>query len=79
MVDRMQHIGVEIDYSPLLSKLNKSNISGYKLADYGIPHKTMYNIKQGKIITLETLAKFAYILNCNISDLVILKYTVINE
>ena len=75
----MQHIKVEIDYSPLLMKLEERKLSGYKLAYYGIPHKTTYNIKQGKIITLETLAKFAYILDCSISDLVILQYTVQDE
>ncbi|MGO5544284.1 helix-turn-helix domain-containing protein [Blautia sp. HCP3S3_H10_1] len=75
----MQHINVEIDYSPLLTKLEKRNLSGYKLTDFGIPHKTIYNIKQGKIVTIETLAKFAYILDCSISDLVILKCTIQDE
>ena len=75
----MQHINVEIDYTPLQEKLKEKNISGYKLAAYGIPHKTMYNIRQGKIITLETLAKFAYILDCSISDLVNLQYVIRDE
>ena len=75
----MQDINVEMDYSPLLTKLEERNLSGYKLADFGIPHKTVYNIKQGKIITLETLAKFAYVLDCSISDLVNLQYVIRDE
>lgn len=69
-------INVRMDYTPLLTKLNEKRISGYKLVEYGVPHKTLYNIRQGKIITLETLAKFAYILDCNISDLVTFEYDI---
>ena len=63
------HIGVQPDYTPLLKKLKK-NITGYTLTSCGIPHKTLYNIKNGKIITVETLAKLAYILSCEINELV---------
>ena len=70
------HVNVQIDYTPLLTKLNEKQISGYKLAEYGIPHKTSYNIRQGKIITVETLAKLAYILNCSINDLVKFDYNI---
>ena len=70
------HVNVQIDYTPLLTKLNEKQISGYKLSEYGIPHKTLYNIRQGKIITVETLAKLAYILNCSINDLVKFDYNI---
>ena len=70
------HVNVQIDYTPLLTKLNEKQISGYKLAEYGSPHKTLYNIRQGKIITVETLAKLAYILNCSINDLVKFDYNI---
>lgn len=70
------HVNVQIDYTPLLTKLNEKQISGYKLAEYGIPYKTLYNIRQGKIITVETLAKLAYILNCSINDLVKFDYNI---
>ena len=70
------HVNVRMDYTPLLTKLKEKQISVYKLVEYGIPHKTLYNIRQGKIITVETLAKFAYILDCNISDLVRFEYNI---
>lgn len=47
---------------------------------YQISHKTLYNVKHGKMITLETLAKLAYILECNnIGDLVQFNYTITEE
>ena len=75
----MQHIGVQIDYTPLLEKLKEKHISGYQLISYGIPHKTLYNIRNGKIITVETLAKLAYILGCEINELVRFQYDVTEE
>lgn len=73
------HIGVQLDYTPLLEKLKEKNLTGYQLTSYGIPHKTLYNIKNGKIITLETLAKLAYILDCEINELVKFEYKIIDE
>ena len=69
-------INVQIDYTQLLDRLDQQGISGYKLITYGIPHKTLYNIRNGKIITIETLAKLAYILDCNINDLVLFQYDI---
>lgn len=69
-------INVQIDYTPLLDRLDQQGISGYKLIAYGIPHKTLYNIRNGKIITIETLAKLAYILDCSINDLVSFQYDI---
>ncbi|WP_373217869.1 helix-turn-helix domain-containing protein [Ruminococcus sp. 5_1_39BFAA] len=73
------HIQVQLDYSPLLERMREKNITGYQLANYGIPHKTLYNIRNGKIITLETLAKLAYVLDCEINELVRFEYTIIDD
>ena len=56
----MSHIAVHVDYTSLLKKLNEKGITGYTLSKrYQISHKTLYNVKHGKMITLETLAKLA--------------------
>ena len=76
----MVHIGVQVNYTLLLEKLEERKISSYQLSkDYQIPHKTLYNVKHGKMITLETLAKLAYVLECNIGDLVQFEYTITKE
>ncbi len=76
----MVHIGVQVNYTLLLEKLKERNISSYQLSkDYKIPHKTIYNVCHGKMITLETLAKLAYVLNCNIGELVQFEYTITKE
>ena len=77
----MSHIAVHVDYTSLLKKLNENGITGYTLSKkYQISHKTLYNVKHGKMITLETLAKLAYILECNnIGDLVQFNYTITEE
>lgn len=73
------HISVQPDYTPLLERLQEKGITGYQLTNYGIPHKTLYNIKNNKIITVETLAKLAYILDCEINELVKFEYTIMDE
>ena len=77
----MSHIAVHVDYTSLLKKLNEKGITGYTLSKkYQISHKTLYNVKHGKMITLETLAKLSYILECNnIGDLVQFNYTITEE
>lgn len=76
----MVHIGVQVNYTLLLEKLKERKISSYQLAkEYQIPHKTIYNVRCNKMITLETLAKLAYVLNCNIGDLVQFEYNITEE
>lgn len=70
----------EIDYSPLLNKLEKNNLTDariYKL--WGIQRKTLYNIKHGNGITVDTLAKIGYILETPINELVNIKITEIES
>lgn len=76
----MVHIGVQVNYTLLLEKLKERNISSYQLSkEYQIPHKTIYNVRCNRMITLETLAKLAYVLNCNIGDLVQFEYNITEE
>lgn len=71
---RMNKVNLKIesiDYAPLLKKLEEKKLTSYQLEhQWGIPNKTIYNIRQGKIITIETLAKLAFILNTDIGQLV---------
>ncbi len=76
----MVHIGVQVNYTLLLEKLKERKISSYQLSkEYQIPHKTIYNVRCNKMITLETLAKLAYVLDCNIGDLVQFEYNITEE
>lgn len=69
-----------IDYTPLLNMLEEKKLTSYQLEhQWGIPNKTIYNIRQGKIITIETLAKLAYILNTDIGQLVNFQISVIDN
>lgn len=72
------HIEVIVDYTPLLKRMDEKNYTDYKMKKYGIHHKTFYNIRQGKIITIETLAKIAFVLECEINDLVKFEYKIID-
>lgn len=68
-------IKVDLDYSPLLAKLEDRKLTDAQIfKKWGIPRKTLYNIRHGNGITVETLARFAYILDANMDELVILKY-----
>lgn len=69
-----------IDYTPLLNKLEEKRLTSYQLEhQWGIPNKTIYNIRQGKIVTIETLAKLAYILDTDIGQLVNFQISVIDN
>lgn len=68
-------IEVELDYSLLLAKLEERKLTDAQIyKKWGIPRKTLYNIKHGNGITVETLAKLAYILDASMDELVTLKY-----
>ena len=70
----------EIDYSPLLSELEKNNLTDAKIYKlWGIQRKTLYNIKHGNGITVDTLAKLGYILETPINELVNIKITEIES
>ncbi len=69
-----------IDYTPLINKLEERKLTSYQLEhQWGIPNKTIYNIRQGKIVTIETLAKLAYILDTDIGQLVNFQISVIQN
>ena len=64
-------ISVSVDYTPLFQKMKEKSLSSYRLSkDFGIPEKTFYNLRQNRFVTVETLAKLAYILDTDIDGLV---------
>ena len=60
-----------ISYAPLWKTMEDKGVTTYTLiAKYGIASKTVYNLKHNKSITMFTLSKLCYILNCTPNDVV---------
>lgn len=55
-----------ISYDPLWKTMEKQGITTYALINrYGINSRTIYNLKHNKSITMYTLEKLCFILNCS--------------
>ena len=59
-----------LDYSPLWETMRRKNVSQYALLKSGIDNKTLDSLKKGKNITLFTLEKICFILDCTPDDVV---------
>lgn len=62
-----------IDYSPLWKTMEQKGISQYRLIKSGIDNKTLDALKKGNNITLLTLEKLCFILDCTPNDIVMFK------
>lgn len=79
-VNKMELKLESLDYTPLFELMREKKITAYQMQHkWGIPNKTLYNIKKGKVITIETLVKLAYILDTDIAHLVNYKLTEIDS
>lgn len=63
-------MSIVLDYSPLWKTMQKKGISQYALLQAGIDNKTLDSIKKGKNITLLTLEKICFALECSPNDVV---------
>ena len=59
-----------IDYSPLWETMERKGISQYRLLKLGIDNKTLDTIKKGNNITLLTLEKLCFALDCTPNEVV---------
>lgn len=59
-----------ISYRPLWDKMEKENVTTYKLIKEGIDKKTIHNLKNNANITMLTAEKLCRILKCEIGDIV---------
>ena len=59
-----------IDYSPLWETMQRKGISQYRLLKLGIDNKTLDSIKKGNNITLLTLEKLCFALDCSPNEVV---------
>ena len=59
-----------ISYEPLWLTMKQKNISQYKLLKSGIDNKTLDSLKKGRNITLLTLERLCFILNCTPNEVV---------
>lgn len=58
-----------ISYQPLWETMQRKGISQYALLKSGIDNKTLDSLKKGKNITLLTVEKLCYILNCTPNEI----------
>ena len=76
----MKDIKTQIDYSPLLNTMKEQNLSENEIfKQWNIPRKTFYNIRHGRGITVDTLARLSIILNKEINQLVTITYDIIEK
>lgn len=59
-----------LDYSPLWKTMEKKGVSQYRLIKAGVDNKTLDALKKGNNITLLTLEKICFILDCTPNDVV---------
>lgn len=61
-----------ISYEPFYQTLYKRNITEYHLIyKEGLSANTLYRMKKGMPITTKTLDSLCYILDCEVSDIII--------
>ena len=59
-----------IDFSPLWETMKRKNISQYVLLKQGVDNKTLDSLRKNRNITLVTLEKLCFILDCTPNDIV---------
>ena len=59
-----------LDYSPMWKTMERKGISQYSLLKAGIDNKTLDSLKKGKNITLLTLEKICFVLDCTANEVV---------
>ena len=60
-----------ISYAPFYNTLNKKNMTEYQLIfKHGFSANILHRMKHGKTITLRTLDTLCFILDCNVSDII---------
>lgn len=59
-----------IDYSPLWNTMKQKKVSQYRLLQEGIDNKTLDSLKKNKNITLLTLERLCFILDCTPNEVV---------
>ncbi|MBQ7824860.1 MAG: helix-turn-helix transcriptional regulator [Clostridia bacterium] len=59
-----------IDFSPLWQTMKEKGVTQYALLQHGIDNKTLDSFKKNKNITLLTLEKLCWILDCTPNDIV---------
>ncbi|MFI3253380.1 MAG: helix-turn-helix transcriptional regulator [Eubacteriales bacterium] len=57
-----------ISYVPLVKTMEEKEISWYFLAQQGIDHRTLHQLRHNMNITLKTLEKICSILHCTPND-----------
>lgn len=76
----MKDIKIKINYTPLLNTIKEQNLSENEIfKQWNIPRKTFYNIRHGRGITVDTLARLSIILNKEINQLVTFTYDIIDK
>lgn len=61
-----------ISYAPFYQTLLKQGRTAYDLIyRHGISNHTLFRIKQGKPITTATLDTLCFVLNCDVSDILV--------
>ncbi len=58
------------DYSPLWETMRNRGVSQYQLLKAGIDNKTLDSLKKNKNITMVTLEKLCWIIDCSPNDVV---------
>lgn len=59
-----------LDYSPMWETMERKGISQYRLLKSGVDNKTLDTLKKGNNITLLTLEKICFILDCTPNEVV---------
>lgn len=74
----MKDVKVEVDYTPLLNIIKEQNLSENEIfKNWNIPRKTFYNLRHGRGITVDTLARLSVILEKDINQLININYQTI--
>ncbi len=61
-----------ISYKPFYETLLRRNITEYELIfKYGLSANTLHRMKKGEAITTKTLDTLCYILDCEVSDILL--------
>lgn len=62
---------LKVTYNPLWRTMEEKGITTYALINkFGIPSKTIYNLKHNKNISTQTLGDLCEILDCTPNDVV---------
>lgn len=63
------HTITMISYAPLWKTLKKKGITQYQLINMGVDRKTMDSLRHNRNITVLTIEKLCYLLDCEPNDI----------